>query len=256
MATALRLNPNLSLPLTARAAATQAAISTDASATWETSFADYDLAIERDPKNATAWLWRGINHMTIGYFDLAEKDLLQCQNVDPAYENCRRWMAMLRLDQGRNEEAIALYEAGLKKGFFNQNAQFAQAYAAQGNKVMALALLASHFSDVPNLIEPIFRSLADPAFTASERKDALVILDSLSGQTANLSDARLLLRDYDHISITDPDTHYWWVRSDPVFFKSAARKRLMRAWKLPDYWRKLGFPPQCHAVGADDFECN
>ena len=24
---------------------------------------------------------------------------------------------------------------------------------------------------------------------------------------------------------------------------------------LPDYWRKHGFPPQCKAVGSDDFEC-
>ena len=35
-----------------------------------------------------------------------------------------------------------------------------------------------------------------------------------------------------------------------------ARKNLMRAWRLPDYWRKHRFPPQCKPVGSDDFECN
>jgi hypothetical protein len=47
----------------------------------------------------------------------------------------------------------------------------------------------------------------------------------------------------------------WWYRFDAAFLKSEARKKLIRQWRLPEYWRKHGFPPQCHAVGADDFAC-
>jgi hypothetical protein len=27
------------------------------------------------------------------------------------------------------------------------------------------------------------------------------------------------------------------------------------SWRLPEYWRAHGFPPQCRAVGAADFTC-
>jgi hypothetical protein len=32
-------------------------------------------------------------------------------------------------------------------------------------------------------------------------------------------------------------------------------KGVIKHSRLPEYWRQVGWPPQCHAVGADDFEC-
>jgi TolB-like protein len=32
-------------------------------------------------------------------------------------------------------------------------------------------------------------------------------------------------------------------------------KGVIKQSRLPDYWRQVGWPSQCHAVGADDFEC-
>lgn len=34
-----------------------------------------------------------------------------------------------------------------------------------------------------------------------------------------------------------------------------AFKRQVRAMGLDKHWRENGFPPQCHAVGDDDFDC-
>ncbi len=253
---ALQLNPNASLALTARSTVISDKISTDADATWEAASADLDLAIQRDPKNATAWLWRGINKFYLGYFEAASSDFLRCGDVDPAYENCRRWLAALRLTQGREDEAIELYQLGLRRGVFNRNLQFAPVYAARGNKDMALTLQVTPLGDVPSLIEPIFRSLTDPTFSTSDRKNAITLLDSLSEQVTQASEVRLLLRDYENIPIADTSFHPWWTRQDPGFLKSPGRKKLMVAWKLPAYWRKHGFPPQCKPVGKDDFECN
>jgi len=30
---------------------------------------------------------------------------------------------------------------------------------------------------------------------------------------------------------------------------------MMNQWRLPEYWRKHGYPPQCNAVGGTDFDC-
>ncbi|MEL7545459.1 MAG: winged helix-turn-helix domain-containing protein [Pseudomonadota bacterium] len=38
-------------------------------------------------------------------------------------------------------------------------------------------------------------------------------------------------------------------RQTPVFREVAMH------WNLPDYWRVHGYPPQCRAIGDDDFEC-
>jgi hypothetical protein len=51
-------------------------------------------------------------------------------------------------------------------------------------------------------------------------------------------------------------TLVWWFRDDPAFLASEERKRLMRAWKLPEHWREHGFPPQCRPIGGEDFECD
>lgn len=256
-ANALRLDPELSLPFTVRGNTISNAISTDLRSTWEDVLASYDQAIDRDSRNATAWLWRGITFMNLGYFDQAEKDFDKCADADPGYENCRRWKAHLRLDQGRDEEAFRLFELGLKaNGLFNRNPPFAAAYAAHGNRPMALALLAQPFSDAPMLIDPIFRSLTDSTFSEADKQQALALLKAVPGGATHAAEAHLMLRDYDNIPKEDIDAVVWWTRIDPVFVKSQARKNLMRAWRLPDYWRKHGFPPQCKPVGADDFACD
>jgi hypothetical protein len=37
---------------------------------------------------------------------------------------------------------------------------------------------------------------------------------------------------------------------------SPHRKRLMREIGSYEFWKVNGFPPQCRAVGDDDFECD
>jgi hypothetical protein len=36
----------------------------------------------------------------------------------------------------------------------------------------------------------------------------------------------------------------------------AQKRRVIVVAGLPDFWREQGFPPQCRAVGEDDFECD
>jgi hypothetical protein len=48
---------------------------------------------------------------------------------------------------------------------------------------------------------------------------------------------------------------YQWIPSMRAYRRSPEFKAHMTASRLPPYWRKYGFPPQCKPVGDADFEC-
>ncbi|MGA8278783.1 MAG: hypothetical protein WB784_11395 [Rhodanobacteraceae bacterium] len=47
-----------------------------------------------------------------------------------------------------------------------------------------------------------------------------------------------------------------WENEPPTFRNSPDFKKLIERLGVAEYWRKKGFPPQCRAVGADDFICD
>ena len=62
-------------------------------------------AIEKDPKNTTAWLWQGIRHKMTGFIDEAMVSLHQCLEIDSGYQNCRQHVAEAYLIKGDVETA-------------------------------------------------------------------------------------------------------------------------------------------------------
>ncbi|MEE8295236.1 MAG: hypothetical protein V3R64_05950, partial [Sphingomonadales bacterium] len=55
---------------------------------------DYlNKAVEKDSKNTTALLWRGIFIREVGFFDESIEDFTACLEIDPAYGNCRAHLA-------------------------------------------------------------------------------------------------------------------------------------------------------------------
>ena len=47
-----------------------------------------------------------------------------------------------------------------------------------------------------------------------------------------------------------------WSPGPPGWRNSAGFKHKLEILGVVDYWRKHGFPPQCHAVGETDFTCD
>ena len=105
--------------------------------------------------------------------------------------------------------------------------------------------------------ELIYRALTDPDFDF-DREAAVFEIEyrAIHGNydIGNYPFA-FILKQYDEL--TPSFTHtLWWNDTDPDFLKSPHRKRLIREAGLPVYWREHGFPPQCRAVGDDDFHCD
>jgi len=53
-----------------------------------------------------------------------------------------------------------------------------------------------------------------------------------------------------------PSSLMLWDASMKRYRKSQAFKSYIRESGVHEYWQKVGFPPQCRAIGQDNFECD
>ena len=253
--TALRLDPSLSLALAVRGEAQLYMIPDRGVGGWDDSNESYTRAIERDATDATAYAFRAQNYIALGYFDKATSDNQRCQDVDPAYELCRRFVAMTYMFLGRNDDALRILEIGLENGYLFNDVAFVTTIAARGDRLGVLNTLAQTYEDDPQLVRPLFRALTDHTLSDRDRQDAVALVKQSKNSLTFVPSALLVLKAYEEITSTGITPAIWWAR-DPMWLKSPSRKRLMQSWHLPEYWRKHGFPPQCRPIGESDFECH
>jgi adenylate cyclase len=255
--TAIELNPELSLPYAVLALGMTSNLPVD----YERSLALFDEALARNPKNTTAYLWRTIVFLDLGYFDRAEQDARQCLAIDPAYEICRSFLAIAALFARDTERALEIHETALRHGFNGNNLPFLYLYVNTGREFTALASLAANNAarGTNKATDYEYRALTDPAFDYEAEKMLIEQAYFPAGESEpelspNHPDFLFVYRRYDQLAVAD--LPYWWFPYPLEFHNSPHRKRLMRDAGLPDYWRKHGFPPQCRPKGADNFECD
>ena len=254
---ALDLDPTLSMPWAALAFAESMTLPID----WDRLFASLDRAIAADPRNETAFLWRAIAWMNLGWSDRALADLDQCLALDPAYPNCKRFKALALLHRGDTERALELFQQGAAVGFVRNRFDSFILPLWEREQHLAVHLLLDARAIPVGLREPLLASLvgerpADPAIIAeveralADPQDALTIGVGIS--------ALLWLREFDRAAESpelDSSSISHWERI-PGLRNSPAFKRMIERLGVATYWRKHGFPPQCRALGDTDFECD
>jgi len=220
------------------------------------AISNLDLAIEKDPKNATAWLWRGITFKDMGYFDNAIADFQRCLDIDPGYLLCSQYLASGLLFSGQIEAAVRQFEKTIEYNFHALDDQFVSYYVRTGQRNMAYLIAALGLQDnkyvpVREWIDAIDNPLADHADHVARFNEW--------GQAYN-------------IDICDMDTVAIALRQDGCFASvenaglmwhpDAAYYRKTPAFKtyvnthLRDYWEQNGPPPQCRQADDGDFECD
>lgn len=262
---ALQLDPTLSMPWATLANVAQIHWPVD----WTRSMAAYDRAIAADPKNATAFLWRGIAWINLGFFDYAIADLDRCLALEPNYLNCSRHKALALLYANRTDEAIALFNRDIGKGFVrSRSSSFIPTLVQRGDRTAALLLFnligtGNAGPLKPDEIEILMRALSTPG--VPHTKDEAIIDRYLADKKDPLAQgigpvfAYLWLGDYDRAGATDDGATsdiMAWDRIPASFRNSAGMKQKLTRLGAPAYWRQHGFPPQCHPVGNSDFTCD
>jgi TolB-like protein len=257
---AIALDPSLSLPyavLGGRSATV---------ADYEAAFSNFDNAIARNPKDETIYMWRGMVWRDLGFFDRALADFDRCLSLNPDYNNCRDHRSNMLILAGDIAGGLAVLKENLRRGF---GGTFTPgpwgAYLARGDEhgfLYEMTRVADDLSanDMRWAVDMLFQAQTNPAY---DRKEALRTLETrLKGMGSPLvphspaeTHVLFLFGAYDRMH-PDGANWSWTTIGFPEWAKSPERKRLMRERKLDVYWRKHGFPPQCRAVGTNDFTCD
>ena len=250
---ALSLNPDLSMPLAVLGSVTF----DDGNLIGSLDY--FASAIEKDPKNTTAWLWQGLRQKSAGFIDEAMVSLERCLEVEPGYQNCRQHLADAYLIKGDVETAVELCNETLEHVFNSVNDTFVSTYVRMGQRYLALyiadARLGSAGAPVIEWIRAIENPDADNSSGLARLKDWE--RHTSSGEKLSTNSAMFLsFRAYDELT-EDPAeaTYALWHPDGDEFRRTPQFKMVIRSMGILEYWQARGFPPQCKPVGNDDFEC-
>jgi tetratricopeptide (TPR) repeat protein len=222
---------------------------------------DYlNAALEKDPKNTTAWLWLGIRQYSLGLFEESIRSLRTCVSLDPGYLNCRQHLANAYLTLGDVDTALKLNEMALENVFDSVSDAFASTYVRRGHRFLAVRIadnrLGSRGAPVIEWIRAIENPGGDNSAGYARLKDWE--RQTQSGETIarSIPFAWLNFGVWDEIA-EDPGRHIYllWHPDGGEFRKTDVFKSVVRESGVLAYWQAHGYPPQCKPIGEDDFEC-
>ncbi len=213
----------------------------------------FNRALELQPDNLSVLNWRGLNYLTMGYFEPAERVFRRCSEAEPTYAPCRTNVALSLIGQQRRDEAnqvmldsamrgalgpdvatlVTLADLERREAFFYVAAGLRQLRGWHANEELYNALL-NPWDDHAALRQRLQRFLEEKLFQGTTAVELLIALG-----------------DYDRNTIG----YSFWSRPYDKFRQSEAYKNLIRRQGIDDYWREFGFPDLCKPLGDDDFEC-
>lgn len=224
---------------------------------WPGGIEYYNRAIENDPKNTTAWLWRGISYRNLGFFDKSIEDIGKCIEIDPAYENCVRHLAWSYAYKEDHTTAVDLYNQGLETNFLNSEDTFVYSMLKTGNRTGAL-LLADRATGGTNApIGGWIRALENSGnISPKDLNDYQKWLETHAVNENSPVSFFLAFKDYTALSMLTTDADYHWSPEAKDWRQTQGFKDMAKKGGFLDYWKKVEWPPQCRDLGGDDFECD
>lgn len=252
---ALALNPDLSMPL--------AVLGLHAMTVGKDMLGAldyYNLAIEKDAKNTSAWLWKGILLKEVGYMDDAIQSFEQCLANDPGYQNCRQHMAVAYLNKGDVTRAVALNNETLEHIFHSISAAFVSTYVRSGHRILAAHIADARLGHDSAPVMEWIRAVENPE--ADNSAGLVRLQDWAAGTTTGITlhivpQIFLAFNAYDELASEPEGTRWLLWHPDAEGFRGTPHfKRHIRDSGVLAFWQVHGFPPQCRAIGDDDFECS
>ncbi|MEO1595543.1 MAG: hypothetical protein AAFS02_09910 [Pseudomonadota bacterium] len=254
---AIELDDSLALPYSVLAYTDREAIPLD----YSRAFEMYEKALERDPNEINTLLWRGIDRIAVGQFDLASEDFARCRTLDQSYLNCFAFDANARLYAGDYPGAREMFlrTAGLGNESQSENTAIAMIHKEpRDTAILALSWAFERYGEVavdPDLVYRMLRSDDHNYALELEALNAAHAQFGLGSVDLSWPLPALLFRQYEEI---EPHSFFmfWWHPTFSHFHASPHWQRVVTEMGIADYWREHGYPPQCRAVGNDSFECD
>jgi TolB-like protein len=252
---ALSLDPDLSMPL-----AVLGSVASNNNMDLIKGVDYLKAAIEKDPKNTTAWLWLGIRYFTLGFFDDAIETLRTCVSLDPGYLNCRQHLAHTYLTIGDADTALKLNDLVMESVFDSTSDAFVWEYVRRGHRNLAIRIADNRMGSVGAPVVEFIRAVENPGGDNSAGYARLKDWENQTRSGITLAQSIpfsfIAFGAWEDMG-ADPAPymfHVWHpeageLRKLPIF------KTITRESGVFAYWQERGFPPQCKPVGDDDFEC-
>jgi tetratricopeptide (TPR) repeat protein len=252
---ALDLNPDLSM---ARAVLGLHATGNDADYLGGIDY--FEEAVDKDNKNTTAWLWKGLNLKQLGFLDEAIADFERCLAIDPMYQNCRQHMADAYLIKGDTDRAVELLELTLEHNFHSITESFVPYFVRNERRFLAMLIADIKFdrdsAPVVEWIRAIEEPNADNSFGLARLEDWASRSATGKGP-ADIPHIYVSFRAYDELEKSSGSSRWILWHPDAAEFRGTPQfKRMVRKLGIFDYWLERGFPSQCRPLGDDDFECD
>jgi TolB-like protein/Tfp pilus assembly protein PilF len=215
----------------------------------------FDTALEIDPRNASALLWRGLRYMLVGDLEKALDDFVTCMRYEPYYVPCTENHFAVLAEMGRDEESrdafIKALNISTTKPRYAHFASLARlgeelVFKALTNDLMLLRGWRRH--------DELWNAYRNPDQDHGELIDS-IRLHMESNGNMNVEDFKFLVQPLRN-DWRIPSSLLLWDASVKHYRQSNAFKSYIRESVILEYWQEVGFPSQCRPIGQDDFECD
>ena len=231
-------------------------------ATWD--FADHDWAgiiagftkaIEADPRNASALIWRGIAFAWLGQMERGLEDFRSCVRYEPYYVPCIDNLHWYLADMGRDEEALQVLVGAMNVGAAKILYSNLTMLARTGNELMFKAVT----NNVLSLRDWRHHDQLYNAFRNLDVDHSQLVRSIVEFYEANPD------RSADFINPTimalggvplQPTVIGLWSSSGHKYRQTVHFKDFLKSSGLYDYFRQTEWPDVCRPIGDDDFECD
>jgi tetratricopeptide (TPR) repeat protein len=206
----------------------------------------FEAALVRDPNNAMARLWSGINLFSLGYLQRAQMELEAALAIDPMVGVSNFWLGFVLVSRGETDRGLESVLRAQALGFPVGDALVARARAFDGDLEAAAVLMARFYDARPDRDEA--RVARDAAVVAAIRDPSL--MDPELGELwvsvlAGQIDEGLAVSRAEWGAVTT--TGMWGAdtlvaRERPLFFE------IMTENGYVDLWEADGYPDGCAPV--------
>ena len=222
---------------------------------WIDSIQQFDEALKRNPTDLQSIYFRTNNILDLGYLAEAEAGFRHCLKLDPDYQSCKRFLAFTLLYQQDTVQATDLFIEGLLNGQTSYLQVFVNYYGFMNDTESLVLLLTQIFPENLKLRQLRYQYQIDQNLGIDEYSAAL---DDIS------PDAETNVPNFGMTGMVEIfPADFLWSPFQPLLSKPKDTNKYQKFRKdyllengYVDYWRMHGFPPQCRALGDDDFECD
>ena len=252
---ALDIDPNLSGPY----AVIGLTYRTHYPTPWAESIDNLQKAVERDAKATDPRLWLGMNYMAVGEIEKAIEVFDGCLEVDPAVKLCRKYRSISNLIMGDMDKALVDATANAEDGYYSDFVVYLPYFLERGDRLLAFTIsrTVNWWSNYPH--RDFIAAVEDPENVSEERTAKFLKWGDDQGVKVRTHTYLMLtLRAYEFMTLENWNNDYEniWLPDFSHFRRSDEFKQWAQELGMVDYWRNHGFPPQCEAVGTDDFTCS